>query len=109
MNKHPIEKALEDCIDHDSGTAGMTNCAYKALEMWDKELNKIYDQLFATLAPEGKQAQKAAQIEWIKHRDAIYSQLQGTMYIPLRVEDRMEIVKTRAVALKKHLDFIKEQ
>ncbi len=114
--KHPIDKALEDCIAKDSSTAGMTNCTYKAQEMWDQELNKVYNGLASRLEGEGKEALKAAQLEWMKYRDteyklidAIYSPLKGTMYIPMRASERMEIVKKRAMELRGHLELVKEQ
>ena len=114
--KHPIDKALEACIEKDSSTAGMTNCTYKAQEMWDKELNRVYNVLAARLDAEGKRALKATQVEWIKYRDteykliaAIYSRMEGTMYIPMRAADQMEIVKQRAQGLKEYLELVKEQ
>ncbi len=116
QKKHPIDKALETCIDKDSSTAGMTRCADKALEMWDKELNRAYNELSAKLDPKGKQSLKAAQMDWIKYRDSeyglidlVYSGLQGTMYIPMRIEARTDIVRKRAVALKDYIDLLKEQ
>jgi uncharacterized protein YecT (DUF1311 family) len=114
--KHPIDKTLEDCRDKASSTAGMTECTDKGLEMWDKELNKVYRELAAKLDPEGKSALKAGQTEWIKYRDeeykltdAIYSKLQGSMYTWMAVDHRVGIVRQRAEALKFYLDLIKEQ
>jgi uncharacterized protein YecT (DUF1311 family) len=116
QKKHPIERALEACIDKDSSTAGMTNCADKALESWDKELNRVYNELARKLDPEGKLALKAAQSEWIKYRDseyglidAVYYHMEGTMYIPMRVEARTRIVRERSLALEHHLELLKEQ
>lgn len=113
--KHPIDKALEACLDKDSTTAGMTNCIGKAYEKWDKELNRIYAELMKKLSPEGKVNLKDAQLQWLKFRDSefklqdsIYSTLEGTMYIPMRASDRMELVKKRAVELKSHLELLKE-
>jgi uncharacterized protein YecT (DUF1311 family) len=116
QKKHPIDRALEACITRDSTTAGMTKCADKALEMWDKELNRVYNDLAAKLDPKGKQSLKTAQIDWIKFRDSeyglidfVYSRMEGTMYIPMRVEARADVVRKRAVALKDYLDLLKDQ
>jgi uncharacterized protein YecT (DUF1311 family) len=113
--KHPIDKALDACLDKDSTTAGMTNCIGKAYEKWDKELNRIYAELMKKLSPEGKANLKDAQLQWLKFRDSefklqdsVYSTLEGTMYIPMRASDRMEVVKKRAVELKSHLELLKE-
>lgn len=116
QKKHPIDKALGACIDKDSSTAGMTNCADKALESWDRELNRVYNELARKMDPKDKQALKAAQTEWIKYRDveyvlidSIYSHLEGTMYIPMRVEARTRIVRERALVVNHYLDLLKEQ
>jgi uncharacterized protein YecT (DUF1311 family) len=83
--------------------------------MWDKELNKNFQALMRKLKPEGKQALKAAQLEWLKCRDAefklidsIYSTLDGTMYIPMHYGQRMDIVKQRALALDVYLELLGE-
>jgi uncharacterized protein YecT (DUF1311 family) len=114
--KHPIDKALDECMDKAPSTFGMRDCDDKALEMWDKELNKVYRELYAKLDPEGQRALKAAQTEWIKYRDeeykltdAIYSKLQGSMYTWMSVDHRVGIVRQRAEALKSYLDLIKQQ
>jgi uncharacterized protein YecT (DUF1311 family) len=113
---HPIDKIHQSCVKKDSTTIGMTNCTYEAYDMWDKELNKNYNELMNQLRPQGKQVLKAAQREWLEYRDKefnlidqIYSQLEGTMYIPMRVDDRLQIVKQRALLLKKYADSLKFQ
>ncbi len=109
---HPIDKAMGKCIDKDSSTAGMSDCIGQAFEAWDKELNKNYNRLMAKLKPKEKQALKAAQLEWIKYRDtefnlidALYESKEGTMYISMHGEERLRIVKRRALALASYLDF----
>jgi uncharacterized protein YecT (DUF1311 family) len=90
----------------------MVDCTDKAYLAWDKELNKNYGALMRALKPAQKEVLKAAQLEWIKGRDAdfklidsIYDTLQGTMYIPMRIDARMELVKKRALQLKGYLDL----
>ncbi len=113
--QHPIDKALEACIDKNGSTAGMVECTDKAYAAWDKELNKNYGELMRTLKPSQKEALRLAQLEWIKHRDldfkfidSIYDTLQGTMYIPMRIDARMEVVKKRTLELKGFLDLMQE-
>ncbi len=55
------------------------------------------------------------QLEWIKYRDldfklidSIYDTMQGTMYIPMRIDAHMEVVKKRALELKGFLDLVQE-
>lgn len=113
--KHPIDKALEVCTDKDPSTAGMVRCTDAAYKKWDQELNKNYRTLMARLKPAGKQLLKSAQLNWITYRDnefklidSIYDGIQGTMYIPMRIDEKMQIVKQRALALASHLDMLDE-
>jgi len=115
QTQHPIDKALEACIDKNGSTAGMVECTDKAYAAWDKELNKNYSELMRTLKPKQKEALRLAELEWIKYRDldfrliaSIYDTMDGTMYIPMRIDARMEVVKKRALQLKGFLDLITE-
>jgi uncharacterized protein YecT (DUF1311 family) len=113
--KHPIDKALEACIDKNGSTAGMVECTDKAYAAWDRELNKSYSALMQSLKPKQKETLRLAQIEWIKFRDlefklvdSLYDTMEGTMYIPMRVDARMEVIRKRALDLKGYLDLIKD-
>jgi uncharacterized protein YecT (DUF1311 family) len=113
--QHPIDKALEACIDKNGSTAGMVQCTDKAYAAWDRELNQNYGELMRTLKATQKESLRLAQLEWIKYRDldfklidALYDTMQGTMYIPMRIDARMELVKKRALELKGFLDLVKE-
>jgi uncharacterized protein YecT (DUF1311 family) len=115
QTQHPIDKALEACIDKNGSTAGMVECTDKAYAAWDKELNKNYSELMRTLKPAQKEALKSTELEWIKYRDvnfkfidSIYDTMQGTMYIPMRIDARMEVIKKRALELKGFLDLAPE-
>jgi uncharacterized protein YecT (DUF1311 family) len=107
----PIDKALEACIDKNGSTAGMVQCTDKAYSAWDKELNKNYSELMRTLKPAQKETLRLAELEWLKYRDSsfkfidsLYDTLQGTMYIPMRIDARMEVIKKRALELKGYLE-----
>jgi len=112
--KQPIDKALEACLDKDSTTAGMVDCIGKAYDKWDKELNRLYAELMKRLTQDARAKLKEAQVQWLKFRDAefqmqsgIYSRLEGTMYIPMSADSRMQVVKNRALELKSYLDLLK--
>ena len=112
---HPIDKALEVCVEKDPSTAGMVSCTDAAYKKWDQELNKNYRTLMAGLKPAGKQLLKSAQLSWITYRDnefklidSIYDRIQGTMYIPMRIDEKMQIVKQRALALASRVDILGE-
>jgi len=113
--QHPIDKALDACIDKNGSTAGMVECTDKAYAAWDKELNKNYGELMRAFNPKQKEALRLAQLEWIKYRDlefksidSVYDTLQGTMYIPMRISAHLEVIKKRALELKDRLDLIKD-
>jgi uncharacterized protein YecT (DUF1311 family) len=113
--QHPIDKALDICTEKDPSTAGMVRCTDTAYKKWDQELNKNYRTLMARLKPAGKQLLKSGQLSWITYRDnefklidSIYDSIQGTMYIPMRIDEKMQVVKQRALALTSHLDMLDE-
>ena len=113
--QHPIDKALDACIDKNGSTAGMVECTDKAYAAWDKELNKNYGELMRALNPKQKEALRLSQLEWIKHRDlefkfldSMFDTFQGTMYIPMRVGARLNIIKHRAVELKQNLELYQD-
>jgi uncharacterized protein YecT (DUF1311 family) len=112
---HPIDKALEACVEKDGSNAGIIECTGKAYQAWDKELNKNYGALMRKLKPAQKEALKAAQLGWIKQRDvdfkfidSIFDTLEGTMYISMRIESKTELVKVRALQLKSFVDLVSD-
>ena len=112
-NGHPIDKFLDECMEKDMSTAGMVKCINEAYDKWDAELNRIYKLLIKNIDEKSAASLKSAQIEWIAFRDKefkfiddIYSKLEGTMYIPMRAADRMEIVKKRVLELDAYRDLL---
>ena len=113
--KHPIDAALDVCTEKEPHTAGMVRCTDVSYKKWDQELNKNYRSLMSKLKPADKQLLKSAQLSWIAYRDnefklidSIYDKIQGTMYIPMRTDEKMQIVKQRALALASHIDMLGE-
>ena len=109
---HPIDKYLDSCQEKNPSTAGMVNCINEAFEKWDAELNKFYKLLMSELDDESAKVLKTAELEWIAYKekefkliDKIYSKKEGTMYIPMRAYDRMDIIKSRALELKSYYDL----
>lgn len=111
-----IELKLNKCLDDSISTAGMCNCTIQAMNSWDKELNKSYNLLMKSLGQPNKEFLKSAQKEWILYRDKefelinkiYYTELQGTMYYPMAWNNKLEIVKKRALELKDYFELIKE-
>ena len=109
ISTHPIDSLLESCLksDSSSSTAGMLKCINSATALWDEELNKNYKSLMSVLMPEEKEKLKTSQLKWIEFRDkefefsgAAYTRLEGTMWLVVRANRRLNIVKHRAFELR---------
>jgi uncharacterized protein YecT (DUF1311 family) len=110
--KHPIDANLENCLAKEMNytTAGMLDCTQKAYNEWDNELNSVYKKLMLKLSDNEKSTLKKSQVEWIMFRDlefknidSIYDKLEGTMYIPMKLNEKMEIVRRRTLQLDGYL------
>lgn len=109
---HPIDVTLEKCMEKNPSTQGTNNCILEAQKQWDAELNKQYKALSQKLTPAQKTALLNSQREWLKWRDlelkhieTLYSTFDGTMYQPMQLNDRMEIIKKRALELKSYVEL----
>lgn len=106
---HPIDKFLETCMEKNPSTQGMIDCVTEAMNKWDTELNRLYKLLISKLDSESANALKESELEWIAYKDKefkfineMYSQKEGTMYLVMKVSDKMEIIKTRALVLESY-------
>lgn len=112
---HSIDKALAKCMDGAASTADMIACEDKAFKDWDDELNRVYKELMSKLSPKQKDALKASQLAWIKHKDGelqfigqLYDGFEGTMYQPMRVDAAKDVIRARALELKHWLEILNE-
>jgi uncharacterized protein YecT (DUF1311 family) len=110
---HTIDAAYEACTDKDPSTAGMLACAAEAETAWDRELNVAYRDLVGALKGKPLEALREAQRAWIAQRDkehllqdAIHGELQGTMWGPVMTDQRVSLVKTRALQLRAYKSFL---
>jgi len=116
--KYPIDIELQKCLDskENSTTQGMTECIIKAADSWDKELNKNYKTLLGLLTEEQKVKLRESQKQWIKYRDteldfskSFYNQMQGTMWIPVAAQTRLNLTKQRAIELSNYITTLTEK
>jgi uncharacterized protein YecT (DUF1311 family) len=116
ISTHPIDSLLESCLESDpfSSTAGMLKCINSATSLWDDELNKNYKLLMAVLRPDEKEKLKTSQLKWIEFRDkefefsdAAYNNLERTMWLVVKANKRLQIVKHRAIELMDYYYDIK--
>lgn len=110
-----IDVTTTRCVETNPSTAGMVDCYTRAEQEWDDELNRIYKALQRALPSKAQDALKVAQREWVLQRDkefelinAIHAQMDGTMWIPVMLEKRVNVVKMRVVALQDYLSLLKD-
>ncbi|MBI5404354.1 MAG: DUF1311 domain-containing protein [Ignavibacteriae bacterium] len=115
-NKNPIDIYLDTCMEKNPSTMGILKCTDEAFQMWDNELNKYYKLLLGILNDDGAKALKESELRWIEFRDKefanleqIYSNFDGTMYIPIQALSRLEIVRTRANQLKDYYQLLTDK
>jgi uncharacterized protein YecT (DUF1311 family) len=113
--KHPIDREYDECMEKHSSTAGMVECTDKAYKKWDAELNRAYGELLKKLPAKKAAILKQSQRDWLIYRDAnfrlidaIYDELQGTMYIPMRLYAKLRIVRERALLLSGYVELMGE-
>ena len=110
--KHPIDIELQKSLDskENYSTQRMTECVIKAADSWDNELNKNFKTLLGLLTAVQKEKLKEVQRQWIKYRDkelefsrSYYNQMQGTMWIPVAAQTRLNLTKQRAEDLSDYI------
>lgn len=113
--QHPIDAWLGKCIEADFATAGMTNCALKAMEMWDREMNRTYKELMKKLPGKQKALLKQSQIQWVKFRDVefnftseFYGSFEGTIWQNTLAGEKLNVVKDRALRLQMYLNYLRK-
>lgn len=114
-SKHPIDVWFANCVVQDDSTAGQRNCYGNAYGLWDKELNLQYKNLMKRLDANGQKALKASQASWLKFQDAesklsglIVNSREGTMWLIVGDSDRMELIRKRALELKRYREILDE-
>ncbi|HEY4799300.1 MAG TPA: lysozyme inhibitor LprI family protein [Bacteroidia bacterium] len=104
----PIDIQLHNCLDsmENQTTAGMCKCNNDALDRWDKFLNDTYKKLSTQLNAQQKKQLVEAEKAWINFKEkeialinSIYAEADGSMWIPIRINNMMEITRQRAIAV----------
>lgn len=109
-----IDSVLQNCLNVNQNTAGQRKCLSTAYEAWDKELNKNYVELSKKLPAPYFNTLKESQRDWLKFRDAeflfinqyYYEVKKGTIFYVIGDENRLQIVKDRALQLAEFNDQI---
>jgi uncharacterized protein YecT (DUF1311 family) len=102
-----IEEALERCLARDEGTSSveMVFCTQKAARSWQVELDRLSGELAAGASsdPARTDALQRSERAWHAYREAelktieaIYGQIDGTLYRPATELARLELTRNRA-------------
>lgn len=112
-----IDQNLQACLDSSENysTAGQIQCAARAIEAWNREMNRYYKLLMGLLSPDEKTKLKKAQVAWLGFRDhemtfqgTTYNNLEGSMWRVAAVYRQLEIVKQRATDLAEYYNVFSE-
>ena len=110
---HPIDKAERDCIAKVYSTYDISQCSYKAMNMWFKEIDKYLGLLKTITTEEDYTNILKAQENWKKYQESEFVALsiimnkQGTMFQNVAVGNKTNVVKERALELKELYDTLK--
>jgi len=111
-NLHPIDKAERDCIAKQYATQAMNKCTYKARDAWYKEIDKYMCLLKNATSNEEYNNILKAQSKWKEYQEAefeavsIISEKQGTMFQNSAAGIKTELVKERALEVKRVYDIL---
>ena len=110
---HPIDKTERDCIAKVYSTYDISQCSYKAMDMWFKEIDKYLGLLKTITTEEDYTNILKAQENWKKYQEAEFVALspimnkQGTMFQNVAVGNKTNVVKERALELKELYETLK--
>jgi len=113
--QHTIDVWVDKCMEKAESDQQMVDCAVKNYQMWDKELNKVYKELFNKLDTKERELLKKSQHKWIEFRDAEFEfidelyNLPGLLNVVWRYGWKVEIVRERALRLEKYLNDISKK
>lgn len=104
---NPVDQQLDQCLNKESSTPGMSQCYSAANKAWDKEMNIQYNQLMKKLTGEPKDKLRAAQRSWLAYRDSwldasrsYYSSNQGSMAALSIGAQGVSLVRNQALMLQ---------
>lgn len=110
-NLHPIDKAEKECIAKVFSTYDISQCSYKAMDSWFKEIDK-YLGLLKTITSEEDYANiLKAQEDWKKYQESDFEAIsiimnkQGTMFQNVAVGKKTDIIRKRALELKSLYEY----
>lgn len=115
QDKNPIDLALDNCLSNAPTTVQVTACFTESWEAWDQVLNQSYKEYRNLLSNKGRLALTNAQRQWINFRDEefkridhhYFTELGGTMWTAAALDEKVTIIKRRALEFKSNAEDIK--
>ena len=111
-----IDIAYQKCIATDTSTANIDACAFVAYAKWNKQMDEAYNRLMKKLKKEAdKAALKQSQDAWIAYRDATFKSydmmfnLPGCKWCLVRHDDRISVVRARALQLRNYAESFEKK
>lgn len=104
--KYPIDRIEENCLSNKSSTQEMNECTFKAMDAWNKEIEKYLALLKHITSKDDFENIQLSQKNWEIYRDSevivynLIQQKEGTMYQNVSAGFKRELIKQRAIELK---------
>lgn len=97
------EKFIQKCLNENYTTIGMSDCMYKAIDKWNKKIDKNLLLLKNTLSEDDYKLLKISQQKWIEYKnsqwqlfESVLNKQTGTIYHNILSADKADLVKQRA-------------
>jgi len=114
--ENTIDVEYRNCVAKDTACPNISDCAFRAYDRWNKEMEDTYKDLLHELKKEDeKEALKQSQDAWLAYRDYTFKSydlmfdLPGNKWCRLRHDDRILIVRSRALQLKNYFEVLKKK
>lgn len=113
-NPVEIDEKLSTCLQVNGSTAGMIRCLEEAYRSWDQLMNNAFLVLQNELNADHKAQLRRTQNQWIAYREAENNWItnfypkDGTLWVTVRMQERVDLVKARALQLKGYVDTLHE-
>ena len=115
--ENDIDKEYNKCIARDTSTGNIGNCAFTAYGKWNKEMDDAYKKLLDMMKKNdsAKIALRKSQEAWVAYRDAEFSSYDrmfnysGCKWCLIRHDDRIGLVRARALLLQNYIESFKKK
>ncbi len=111
-SEHPLYMIQTECEKKNNSTRGIVNCCNTSLDLWDKELNRVYKKLMQTLGEEQKETIRISQRKWIEFRDAqiasireIYNKKEGSIWQIIISKRIVDLTRAQTKRLASYLSW----